>query len=364
MKSSKKHEFVYLKLKQVISDLASGAKIPSVRALMKTYNLSQSPVVRALNRLKEEDILKSQHGSGTYLNPEFALSKKIDNKKIIRGALILSSFPSSFFSHIYLALDKEFREKGHLLQVIHHPWYDRFRRTSISGDFDILIFLLSQSHMQDISFIYSLEKLGKPYILIDINSGYLNLNTVCTDNELGGRLAAKHLAELNHQQMAIFCSEKESPNDIARIEGFRTYCDLTNLPEPLLIKCKTKLGESSLINSHKFFLKYCSSEKINFTALFSTNLNGAIAALKAFPLKGINVPKDLSIIGFGDDEVTDFLPSSLTRVAHNFQEIAGKTLNMVKGIIDNSLSSGQSITVAPILKVRESTSSCLQKRQA
>jgi LacI family transcriptional regulator len=92
----------------------------------------------------------------------------------------------------------------------------------------------------------------------------------------------------------------------------------------------------------------------DFSAVFAYNDLSAIGAIRALRESGLQVPKDVSVVGFDDINSAAFQNPSLTTIRQPLQEmgvLAAKTLlQRLEGISDPG-----DLLVKPELVVREST---------
>lgn len=66
-----KWERIYLVIKDRIESgqYAEGARIPSLRQMMQEFEASDGTIQKALRRLREEGVIRSRHGHGTFVRP-------------------------------------------------------------------------------------------------------------------------------------------------------------------------------------------------------------------------------------------------------------------------------------------------------
>ena len=69
------------------------------------------------------------------------------------------------------------------------------------------------------------------------------------------------------------------------------------------------------------------------TALFAADDNMAIGAMKAAAERGVAVPSDLSIVGFDDIKIADYLHPALTTVHQPYEEIACQAVALLVEMI-------------------------------
>jgi len=192
--------------------------------------------------------------------------------------------------------------------------------------------------------IKRLQSLGMPFVCV----GYAdNCFTVAPDDELGGKLAATHLVELGCKNSVIIESNLVGKGTKARASGFQSYMQAQGvipgrvfIEDRLAIELHTYRVISKLLKSNSFAFDsvFCESDEIAY---------GTLLACKDF---GLNIPKDIKIIGF--DNLPDVF-DSITTLYQDLNQIAAsiiELLNMAKEQQDI-----RHIIVPVELIVREST---------
>jgi len=71
--------------------------------------------------------------------------------------------------------------------------------------------------------------------------------------------------------------------------------------------------------------------KASFTAILSENDDMAIGAIKALTELGYSLPKDISIVGFDNSKVGEFLTPSLTSVSVPLEQMTQKAILRIVG---------------------------------
>ena len=136
-----------------------------------------------------------------------------------------------------------------------------------------------------------------PIILIkgESLSPSLHCPNIGFDNYEAGETAAQHLIDLGHQHIACISAKDENIAYLRRQEGFLNRLQKENLfkNNTLYPTCATQLTLKEAM--------HCIIESSpRFTALFCVDDNLAIDALSIAQNKGINVPDQLSILGFNN----------------------------------------------------------------
>ena len=90
------------------------------------------------------------------------------------------------------------------------------------------------------------------------------------------------------------------------------------------------------------------------TALFVANDQMALGVLRAFNEVGVQVPEDISVVGFDDQPESAYFIPPLTTVAQDFEELGRRCIGLLLDRLESG-STGTPATVAPRLVVRSTT---------
>ena len=156
--------------------------------------------------------------------------------------------------------------------------------------------------------------------------------SVLSENEKAGFQAAEYLLEMGHRKIAYISGPYDlySKAAIERYNGFKRGLEAhgIEMDESYFEKCDywyAKSGRDSferLYNRHK-----------DMTAVFTSSDLLAMGIMQFAKEKGIRLPDDLSIIGFDDDNVSEFMSPSLTTFRQNSRLIAEKAASLILGAI-------------------------------
>lgn len=146
-----------------------------------------------------------------------------------------------------------------------------------------------------------------PIVTIDRLVEGLDLPGVTVDNELGGRLAARHLISLGHRRIACIAGPSDASTARARMRGFAEVlaeagCELSVVRGGFL----TRDG----VAAANEFLRL----KSRPTAVFAANDLCALAFIHILERHQVHVPDDVSVVGFDDLVFAAYLRPSLTSI--------------------------------------------------
>lgn len=176
-------------------------------------------------------------------------------------------------------------------------------------------------------------------------------------------MTLKHLSELGHKEIAFMKGPTSSSDsedrwkanlEISRELGVRTS------PE-LMVRLEGSEVTADL--GYALVKKFLSRNHKPFTALFAYNDTSAIGAIRAIHEAGLNVPDDISVVGFDDIQSAAYSNPPLTTVRQPLQrmgEIAAQTL---LNQIENRETYVPEITIEPEFVVRSSTGRVRKSRK-
>ncbi|MBC1406262.1 LacI family transcriptional regulator, partial [Listeria welshimeri] len=160
-----------------------------------------------------------------------------------------------------------------------------------------------------------LQEKKKPYILLDRQRNEQKEGRIAVDDFEGGYMATKHLQHLGHTKIGIIISDNSFYNVFERYEGY-----LACMKESGITVSKDWIVSGNQTMQGGFL----AGEKLlesGVTAVFATNDLMAVGLYRFLFDKGVKIPEDLSVIGFDDIELSEFMVPPLTTVRQPIYEI-------------------------------------------
>jgi len=163
----------------------------------------------------------------------------------------------------------------------------------------------------------------------------------------GARLATRHLIELGHTEIMHISGPQDWIEAEARMQGFLQELGDADLRTraPILGDWSAHFGYYAGLELLKFR---------DFTAVFAGNDQMALGFIHACRELGLDVPGDISVVGFDDiPEAAHFYPP-LTTVRQNFAEVGRRAVAFLLAELGGA-AHGNHEPIAPELVVRDST---------
>jgi len=143
------------------------------------------------------------------------------------------------------------------------------------------------------------------------------------DNVDGVRQAVEHLASLGHRRIATVAGRADGGDAMERHEAFLAALAIHGL-EPAAVEFGDFTMESGRQAGHRLL-----NFQVRPTAVFAGNDQMAAGVIRAAHEMGLQVPDDLSVIGFDDDEIASYVTPGLTTIRQPIAEMASAALDAV-----------------------------------
>jgi LacI family repressor for deo operon, udp, cdd, tsx, nupC, and nupG len=183
-----------------------------------------------------------------------------------------------------------------------------------------------------------------------------DIPSVSIDNESAARKITKHLLALGHTRIAHIMGPSNVVLCQARLQGYRQALHQHGIMEDELL---IQEGDYSLESGYLITRKLLSINRIP-TAIFAANDEMAIGAMKAIREYGLQVPQDISVVGFDDINIASYVSPALTTIHQPRYEIGQRSVHMLIKLIRSEPLDQSQVVLEDTLVVRESSSE-LQK---
>jgi LacI family transcriptional regulator, xylobiose transport system transcriptional regulator len=334
-------------LKELPSPQRSRATLARVAA---EASVSMSTVSKVLNgrlgvsdatRARVEDLLQSQgynRRGGTQTAPLIEL--------------VFSELDTAWSIEIIRGVEKVARENGMSVVLTesgdrHSPgpeWIDGVLQRRPSGI--ILVFSdLSPDHKRQ------LRTRNIPFVVVDpAGDPAPDVASVGSANWSGGVLATRHLIDMGHRDIAMITGPDDMMCSRARLSGFRSAMEDAGLPirDELIVSGQFHREDGVVRGMQLLSLPNPPS------AIFAGSDLQALGVYEAARAKGLTIPGDLSVVGYDDLSIAEWVGPPLTTVRQPLTEMAEQATHLVLRMAEQDSTSTR-IDLATSLVVRDST---------
>jgi LacI family transcriptional regulator len=207
-----------------------------------------------------------------------------------------------------------------------------------------------------------LEKsLNLPAVAVAGHRSIEGVTNVVLDQRRAAELALRHLYQLGHRKIAFMRGGSHSSDADDRWDCLMAVArdlKLEVLPE-LTVQLQLRVSTPELGFEPANELIQRGGE---FTALACYNDLAAIGAIRAFMNHGLQVPADISVVGFDDIQGAAFHNPSLTTIRQPLQQMGTTAARILLQRIRGQATFPETVPIHPDLVIRESTSSPRTRR--
>lgn len=172
-----------------------------------------------------------------------------------------------------------------------------------------------------------------PVVLIDIDGYGEKVSSVLIDNTEASREAVEHLIKNNHINIAMLTGRPNAEVSITRQSGYEKALADANIElNSNYIKCGYFLEVNAYIETKKLIENHP-----EVTAIFCASDMMACGAYRAIREIGKTIPTDISVIGFDDNPLAEYLSPSLTTVRQDFYNKGYKAAEILYKMIKNEV---------------------------
>ena len=293
-----------------------------IREIAKRARVSTATVSRAINRVPTVDpqlakrVWKVADELGYYPNTQ--ARALVSGKSRIFG-LVVSEITNPFFPEIVQTFEELAVQNNYEILLTSTVHDTKKMKTSVRRMLErrvdgvaILTFGMEEPLLDDLR----LRKV--PLVFVDVGPDAPGVSNIRIDYLHGIRQAIQHLAALRHTAIAFIAGPSRLKSALARKESFQksmAEIGLDPAPEMIVAGDHTMEGGMRALGE---LMKLRSRP----TAVLCSNDMTAIGVMREAYELGLHVPHDLSVVGFDDIRLSEFMTPPLTTVQMSQSELA------------------------------------------
>lgn len=293
---------------------------PTIHDVARLANTSKSTVSRYLNgqpvkKATQEALDKAIRELNFHRN---ANARRLVMDKTNTIGVVVDNISNVFYSGIIRGIETIANKRGY--NCIFYSWTSNyeseraFLHLLYEGQVDGLILVSFQKRSAEDLEAYKAE--DYPIALVGDHGEMDGLLSVDVDNASGVAEIVTYLHGLGHRGIAYIAGPEHAGANKYRLKGFRQTMEALGLPfRPEWIV------ESDWSNQGGYQAMRRLLKLQGITAVVASNDETAIGALRAIQEHGLSVPSQLSLVGFDDITISEWVFPSLTTVRQPFLEI-------------------------------------------
>ena len=331
-----------------INDVAEHAGV-SITTVSRVLNNSDHAVnektrLKVLQAAKELDYAPS------------ALAKAMVTKKSYIVGVIVGDTMDPYFAAIVRGVEDAAREMGYMVMVANSDRKSdleyQYIRTLNGYQIDGIIF--AGGGLKDKEYVKNVNKTLKQFKtrdapVITLGNHLFPSYEVVVDNEMIIYDAAAYLIKLGHRKIGYITGPENITTSALRLVGYERAMREINeqvivFPGDYMYKGGLQAAKSIIAMDNKP------------TAILASNDRMAIGCIVGLRKQGINIPRDISLIGVGGIEATQFISPPVTSIYLPLHELGAEGMRRLNKIRIGELPRNGRTVVSHHLVVGESTS--------
>ena len=335
-----------MKQKLTIEDIA---RIAGVSTATVSRVLSGSPRVRETTRERVLSVVTQEGYEPNHV------ARSLAKQKSDTVGLVVEDIGNPFFTEAAKQIESALHKAGYSMLLTTSGWSDEREvelvRTLVRNRVDGVI--LSPVSAESTS-TYLLQRYGVPFVLLNVHSTNPRICSVCTDDEHGGRLAARAL--LNARPELLVCLQGfPHETTFSRVRGFIQEVDRT--PSGAERKRVVIDNVRTYDEGYDVVGRLIQYERIQAhrTGLFATNDDVAMGVIAALRDRGVPIPSQVAVVGYDDIPQASRFQIPLTTIGQDIQQLATCAARELIELMKNPSEPSHQHELLPRLVQRAST---------
>lgn len=326
--------------------------------------------IRNTGRLSDKTrqrILKAVNQVGYRPN---ALARSFRRSRADTLGVVLVTLTNSSHAHLLEGVESVARQNRHTVLVacshgkceVERDLLEVFMEQGVDG-----LIVVPCHPRENQTFYQSLIDKGMRLIFVDREVHGVEAGLVRTDHEKGAYLEAKHLLELGRRKLlcvATRSSRNRSTSVQNRIQGVNRALREAGLAPAIVLGADPPDFAVHEQYGYDVMRDYLKQKPKSFDAVCAVHDGLAYGVIRALTEAGLNVPKDVAVAGFDDQDPSAYFQPTLTTVRQPMREIGMEAGRLLFRRVDQPDADGhpQRIVLEPELIVRESSGAMVKAR--
>ncbi len=328
-----------LKREQITAQLASrlekgvypeGSFLPPERQLAEEFGVSRPTLRKSMAPLLKAGLLVNQQGVGTRVGSKAVEGSSAqavrDGWRVI--ALLLPDITNRFYVELTEAVEYHALQRGYQLLLcnsrhqlaVEETHLRQLAQRRVDG-----VILAHDPHLAFPTAMAVLREARIPFVHLFSSPAHALADTVMLDERDGAAQVMRYLFSLGHRQIA-FCQPVAGENPHPRERAYRELMAQQQCPVlPHFVLPYRDWDDAACAAA----LERVFASQPAPTAFFAGNDRVALVLLKNLSIMGLDVPNDVSVVGFDNLRFTEHLPVPLTTVDQPKREMGRRAVELL-----------------------------------
>lgn len=329
--------------------------MPTIRDVAERAGVSITTVSHVVNRTRKVEPATAARVEAAIEELGYrpnALARSMRRGTTHTVGVVVPDIANPFFGDLARSLEDHMFEAGYSAIICNSDGDEekeaRYLEVLQSKQVDGLL-LVAASHPSD--GLLGIVERGTPAIVVDRELDALAVPQVLVANSEGGKLAGRHLLELGHRDIGVIAGPGGLGTSARRLDGLRAALAEGGLDLP---PERVVLGDFRAASGRAAMEGWLGREA-RPTAVFAENDLMAIGALSAAHAAGIDVPKQLTVVGFDGIAFGADVTPPLTTVAQSADAMATAAIDLLMERLRDPAAEPRTVELPVSLEVRGSS---------
>lgn len=324
----------------------------TIKDVAKKAGVSTATVSRIINGKGEASVETIQRVNKIIKELDYkpsSIAKSLSKKESDLIALLIPNIDNPFFGELVNAIETTANKKGYHIYLCNSQddrdkvryYIDTMIDQYVAGAIFSTLFVTQDD-------LKRLEQNRIHTITIDRSQFDHPYSSVTVDHKKGGYLATNHLIQQGCKKILFLSGPKDESSSQQRYQG---YCDA--IKKAGLEFEKVIYGDFNIESGYSEVDKYL-LKKQDIDGIFCSNDAMALGAISACSQNGIQVPKDIEVVGYDNILFSKFSNPKLTTINQSMSKIGTIVIDELDRLIKNNEKVNKYV-VDPELIIRDST---------
>ena len=276
------------------------------------------------------------------------LARSLRNRRTLTIGILVPELGDGYHTQVMGGVGDQLMEAGYFYFTAHHRHHkdlvEQYSRMLLGRGAEALISIDTKLE----------HGFSVPVVAIAGHRQLPGVTNIVLDHRFAAELILAHLHSLGHRQIAFIRGQPFSSDSSERWESILSVARRFDIPIHPELTMQLDRDITSPELGYPVVQQLISSGR-KITALVAFNDPTAIGAIRALQDLGLNVPRDVSVIGFDDIKAASFNNPRLTTIRQPMSDMGRIAAQCVLNRLNGLEPFRKEIVVKPELVVRDST---------
>jgi DNA-binding LacI/PurR family transcriptional regulator len=327
----------------------------NIKQVANRAGVSPATVSRAINRPQKVDAKTAERI--WQVIREFNYVPNGQARALVSGktrmfGLIISDISNPFFPEVVKSFDQAAIRHNYEVLVANTDYrVDRLESCvakMVERQVDGLAIMTSELDSRHLAELY---RLRKPMVFLDWGEVKPLVSRIAVDYENGVAEAIRHLVSLGHRKIAFISGPLALKSIHVRQSAFFKCLRELHVPQFKQVAMEGNYR----VDGGEIVMRGLLAQPDRPTAVLAASDLTAIGALRAITGAGLEVPRDISVVGFDDIELSQYMQPPLTTIRLSRYELGREAFDVLYRTVEGGETIGQEIRINTTLVPRGST---------